>query len=71
MTYTERLRNAAQVTDDVEIAALLMMAADRIDQLNMWKLKWAEMDHAYAELNGRYRELKDSFDTYRRERGDV
>jgi hypothetical protein len=66
MTYTERLRNAAQLVDDSEVAALLIMAADRIDQLNMWKLKWAEVDHAYAELNGRYNELKEQFDIYKR-----
>jgi hypothetical protein len=71
MTYTERLRNAAQLVDDVEVSALLMMAADRIDQLNMWKLKWAEMDHAYAELNGRYRELKETFDQYRKDHGSL
>ena len=66
MTYTERLRNAAQLVDDSEVAALLIMAADRIDQLNMWKLKWAEVDHAYAELHGRYNELKEQFDIYKR-----
>lgn len=66
MTYTERLRNAAQLVDDTEVAALLLMAADRIDQLNMWKLKWAEVDHAYAELQGRYNELKEQFDIYKR-----
>ena len=66
MTYTERLRNAAQLVDDSDIAALIIMAADRIDQLNMWKLKWAEVDHAYAELHGRYNELKEQFDIYKR-----
>lgn len=66
MTYTERLRNAAQLVDDSDIAALIIMAADRIDQLNMWKLKWAEVDHAYAELQGRYNELKEQFDNYKR-----
>jgi hypothetical protein len=64
--YTERLRNAAQLVDNAEVAAMLMLAADRIDQLNMWKVKWAEMDHAYMELQGRYNELKEQFDTYRR-----
>lgn len=66
MTYTERLRNAAQLVDDPDIAALIMMAADRIDQLNMWKVQWAKLDHAYAELNGRYNELKEQFDNYKR-----
>lgn len=69
MTYVERLRNAAQLTDNAEIASLLILAADRIEQLNMWKLKWAEIDHAHAELLGRYQELKDQFDTYRRNHG--
>ena len=65
MTYVERLRNAAKLTDNTEIASLLILAADRIEQLNMWKLKWAEIDHAYSELQGRYNELKEQFDTYR------
>lgn len=65
MTYVERLRNAAQLTDNAEIASLLILAADRIEQLNMWKLKWAEIDHAHAELQGRYQELKNQFDAYR------
>jgi hypothetical protein len=66
MTYTERLRNAAQLVDNPEVSALLLMAADRIDQLNMWKLKWAEVDHSYSELQGRYNELKEQFDIYRK-----
>jgi hypothetical protein len=65
MTYIERLRNAAQLTDNAEIASLLVLAADRIEQLNMWKVRWAETDHAYAELQGRYKELKEQFDLYR------
>lgn len=69
MTYVERLRNAAQLIDNAEVASLLILAADRIEQLNMWKLKWAEIDHAYSELQGRYHELKEQFDTYRKNHG--
>jgi len=70
MTYVERLRNAAKLTDNVEVASLLILAADRIEQLNMWKLKWAEVDHAHSELQGRYRELREQFDAYRRRHGE-
>ncbi|WJZ48099.1 hypothetical protein [Phage DSL-LC04] len=70
MTYVERLRNAAHLVDNAEVASLLILSADRIEQLNMWKLKWAETDHAYAELAGRYHELKEQFDAYRRKHGD-
>lgn len=70
MTYVERLRNAAKLTDNAEIASLLILAADRIEQLNMWKVKWAEVDHAYSELQGRYKELKEQFDTYRQNHGE-
>ena len=68
MTYVERLRHASQLTDNTEIASLLILSADRIEQLNMWKLKWAELDHAHAELIGRYHELKEQFDKYRHEK---
>ncbi len=70
MTYVERLRNAAHLVDNTEVASLLILSADRIEQLNMWKLKWAETDHAYSELLGRYHELKEQFDAYRRKHGD-
>lgn len=66
MTYTERLRNAAKLIHDQEIQFLILNAADRLEQLNMWKLKWAESDHAYSELQGRYMELKEQFETYRK-----
>jgi hypothetical protein len=66
MTYVERLRNAAQLTDNPEIASMLILAADRIEQLNMWKVRWAEIDHAHAELQGRYNELRDQFEAYRK-----
>jgi hypothetical protein len=67
MTYTERLRNAAQLIEDEEIAGLVFLAADRIDQLSIWKLKWAELDHAYSELRGRYQELQKTLETLKKE----
>jgi hypothetical protein len=67
MTFTERLRTAAQLQDDEELGLLLMQAADRIESQSMWKLKWAEMDHAHAELRKRYDELQQKFDDYRKE----
>lgn len=67
MTFTERLRTAAQLQDDEELGLLLMQAADRIESQSMWKLKWAEMDHAHAELKKRYDELQQKFDDYRKE----
>jgi hypothetical protein len=69
MTYVERLRNAAQLTDNTEVASLLILAADRIEQLNMWKLQWAQMSHAHDELLGRYHELKDQLDACKKELG--
>jgi len=70
MTYVERLRSAAQLVDNPEVASLLILAGDRIEQLNMWKLKWAQLDHEHAELAGRYHELKEQFEAYRRKHGD-
>lgn len=70
MTYVERLRNAAQLTDNAEVASMLILAADRIEQLNMWKVNWANLDHAHAELQGRYKELKEQFDAYKAKHGE-
>lgn len=77
MTFTERLRTASALQEDVDVdlSLLLLQAAERIENQTMWKLKWAEIDHAYAELQERYRELQEryrelqkEFDNYRQEK---
>ena len=70
MTFTERLRTASALQEDVDVdlSLLLLQAAERIENQTLWKLKWAEIDHAYAELQERYRELQKEFDNYRQEK---
>lgn len=67
MTIMERLRTVASLQEDEETSFLLNHAADLLEAQHMWKLKWAELDHAYSELYKRYQELQKNFDDYRKE----
>lgn len=50
-----RLTHASQMTRDKELSALLKEAADLIENLQVWKIRWAEKDLAYAHLYEEYK----------------
>jgi len=50
-----RLMHASQMTRDKDLSALLKEAADLIENLQTWKIRWAEKDLAYAHLYEEYR----------------
>jgi hypothetical protein len=50
-----RLMHASQMTRDKDLSALLKEAADLIENLQTWKIRWAERDLAYAHLYEEYR----------------
>ena len=50
-----RLMHASQMTRDTELSALLKEAADLIENLQVWKIRWAEKDLAYSHLYDEYR----------------
>jgi len=50
-----RLMHASQMTRDKNLSALLKEAADLIENLQTWKIRWAERDLAYAHLYEEYR----------------
>jgi len=43
------------MTRDKDLSALLKEAADLIDNLQTWKIRWAERDLAYQHLYEEYR----------------
>ena len=50
-----RLMHVSQMTRDKDLSALLKEAADLIDNLQTWKIRWAERDLAYQHLYDEYR----------------
>lgn len=50
-----RLMHASQMTRDKDLSALLKEAADLIENLQVWKIRWAEKDLAYSHLYDEYR----------------
>lgn len=54
MTYVERMRTLALVAQEPEVRELMLLAAERIEQLNQWKLLWAQ---THEELEQVRREL--------------
>ena len=50
-----RLMHVSQKTRDKDLSALLKEAADLIENLQTWKIRWAEKDLAYAHLYEEYR----------------
>ena len=50
-----RLMHASQMTRDKDLSALLKEAADLIENLQTWKVRWAEKDLAYSHLYDEYR----------------
>ncbi len=50
-----RLMHASQMTRDKDLSALLKEAADLIENLQVWKIRWAERDLAYAHLYDEYK----------------
>lgn len=50
-----RLMHVSQMTRDKELSALLKEAAELIDNLQTWKIRWAERDLAYQHLYEEYR----------------
>lgn len=49
-----RLTHAAQMTRDKDLSDLLTEAAELIENLQVWKIRWAEKDLAYVDLHDRY-----------------
>ena len=47
--------HASQRTRDKALSALLKEAADLIENLQVWKIRWAEKDLAYSHLYDEYR----------------
>ena len=54
MTYVERMRTLALIAQEPEVRELMLHAAERIEQLNQWKLLWAQ---THEELEQVRREL--------------
>lgn len=50
-----RLMHVSQMTRDKDLSALLKEAADLIENLQTWKIRWAERDLAYAHLYEEYK----------------
>ena len=54
MNYVERMRTTALLAQEPETKELLLLAADRIEELKQWKLLWAttheELEQARNEL---------------------
>ena len=50
-----RLMHVSQMTRDKDLSALLKEAAELIDTLQTWKIRWAERDVAYQHLYDEYR----------------
>ena len=50
-----RLMHVSQMTRDKDLSALLKEAAELIDNLQTWKIRWAERDLAYQHLYEEYR----------------
>lgn len=50
-----RLMHASQMTRDTGLSALLKEAADLIENLQVWKVRWAEKDLAYSHLYDEYK----------------
>lgn len=50
-----RLMHASQMTRDKDLSALLKEAADLIENLQVWKIRWAERDLAYSHLYDEYK----------------
>ncbi len=42
MTYVERMRTIALLAQEPEVRELMLLAADRIEELSQWKLLWAQ-----------------------------
>ena len=45
-----RLMHASQMTRDKELSSLLKEAADLIENLETWRIRWSEKDLAYTNL---------------------
>ena len=54
MNYVERMRTTALLAQEPETKELLLLAADRIEELKQWKLLWA---NTYGELEQARNEL--------------
>jgi len=54
VNYVERMRTTALLAQEPETKELLLLAADRIEELKQWKLLWAttheELEQARNEL---------------------
>ena len=53
-----RLMHAADMTRDKEISLLLREAAETIESLQTWKIRWAEKDLAYEHLYSHFRLMR-------------
>jgi len=50
-----RLMHVSQMTRDKDLSALLKEAAELIENLQTWKIRWAERDLAYQHLYEEYK----------------
>ncbi len=50
MRYAERMRTVALLAQEPEVRELMLLAADRIEELSQWKLLWAQTHEELAKV---------------------